>query len=251
MANKYQFPEHEEWAKSQLQQYFASHGEEHKHTNTISSANYKRLYTLASSIWPQFKSCIRIKWISDLDGRTLCSKEVLDFAESMDDRLLQADVYYNELLRLKGGSQDKWIFPAPSFHENSFTPTQSMHLYRGFWSLLQFWTGIRTPEIKKGAPEDHRNYCTKHWTWMWEQCAATTSGGDPFVGSASSQEQALIFDPLGALDRLVKLPPSPNASGDAKHCGCRFQGLAKSVRERLHEKLADHFLGPVIGNTNQ
>jgi hypothetical protein len=35
------FPEHEEWAKSQLQQYFtSSHGEELKYTNPISSANY-------------------------------------------------------------------------------------------------------------------------------------------------------------------------------------------------------------------
>jgi hypothetical protein len=251
MANKYQFPEHEEWAKSQLQRYFASsHGEELKHTNPISSANYKRLFSLASSIWSQFRSSIRSKWLSDLDDHTLCSKEVLDFAESMNDKILQAHVYYNELLRLKGNRQDKWTSPAPPFRENNFTPTQNMYLYRGFWSLSQVWNGIRTPELKIGTSKDHRENCTKHWAWMWEQGAGTTSG-DSFGGSASQEQAQAIFDPLGALDRLIKLPPSPSTSGDTEHCGCRFQALAKSVKNRLHKELADHFLGPVVGNANQ
>jgi hypothetical protein len=125
-----------------------------------------------------------------------------------------------------------------------------VYLYRGFWSLSQFWTGIRTPEPEKGRSQDHRDNCTKHWTRMWEQGAGTTDG-DWFGGSAS-QEQVAIFDPLGALDRLVKLPPaSPNISGDAEHCGCRFQALARTLRNRLRNELTDHFLGPVIGNASQ
>ena len=40
MAKKHQFPEHKEWAKSQLQQCFASsHVEELKYMNATSSAN--------------------------------------------------------------------------------------------------------------------------------------------------------------------------------------------------------------------
>ena len=203
-------------------------------------ANYKRIYALASSIWLRFRSSIRMKWLSDLDDH----KEVLDFAESMNDRILQAYVYYNELLRMKGGRQDKWISPAPPFHENNFTPTQNMCLYRGFWSLSQTWKGIRTPELKTGMSKDHRENCIKDWAWMWEQGAGTL-GGDLF-GDSASQEQAVIFDPLGALDRLIALPPHASTSGDTERCGCRFQGLAKSVRNRLRKELADHFLGPVL-----
>jgi len=242
MANKYQFPEHERWAKSQLQQHFAgSHGKDLKHTNSISSEDYKRLYGLAFSIWPQFKCLIQMKWLSDCDNRTLFLKEVLDFAENINDKFLQAHVYYNELLRLKGGRQDKSL--APLFHKNNFTSTQNMRLYRGFWSLSQFWTSIRTPEIQEGMSEDHRDNCTNHWTSMWEEGAGTT-GGDS-LGISASQEQDAIFDPLGALDRLAKLPPSPSTSNDAR-CGCRFQELAESLRDRLYNEMVDHFFGPVI-----
>jgi hypothetical protein len=244
MTNKYQFPEHEQWAKSQLQQYFAS---SHSNGLTLSSARYKRLYTMAPHIWQQFKYSITMKWLSHLDDHTLCSTEMLDFAESMNDRFLQAHVYYNQLIRLKGGRQDNSL--APLFHENNFTPRQTICLYRGFWSLSQFWAGIRTPELKECAAKDHRDNCTKHWTWMWEQGAGTT-GGDSF-GSATLQEQAAIFDPLGALDCLVKLPPSPSTSGDTERCGCRFQALVVTLRNRLRDELADHFLGPVIGNASQ
>jgi hypothetical protein len=246
MANKYQFPGHEKWAKSQLQQYFAS---PYGKGLTLSSTRYKRLYTVAPHIWQQFKYSMTMKWLSHLDDHTLCSTEMLDFAERMNDRFLQAHVYYKELIRLKGGRQDKSL--APLFHENNFTPRQNICLYRGFWSLSQFWAGIRTPELKEGTSEDHRDNCTKDWTRMWEQGAGTI-GGDLFGGSAS-QEQAAIFDPLGALECLVRLPPCPNTSKDAEleRCGCRFQALAETLRNRLRDELADHFLGPVIGNASQ
>lgn len=55
--------------------------------------------------------------------------------------------------------------------------------------------------------------------------------------------KAIIFDLLGALDRLIRLRPSLSTSGDAEHCGCRFQALVKNV--------VDYFLGPVIGNASQ
>jgi hypothetical protein len=66
---------------------------------------------------------------------------------------------------------------------------------------------------------------------MWGQ-GAGTSGGDLFGGSAS-QEQAAIFDPLGALECLVRLPPRPSTSKDAEleRCGCRFPGAGGDFEE--------------------
>ncbi|KIM38859.1 hypothetical protein M413DRAFT_12492 [Hebeloma cylindrosporum] len=249
MANKYQFLEHEKWAKAQLQVYFAT--VEGKHPSSISSACYKRLYALASSIWPQFKCSVRTKWLSDLDNNSFCSKEMLDFAESMNDRFLQAHVYYHELLQMKGGRQDTSL--APLFHENNFTPTQNIRLYRGFWSLWHFWAGIRTPELKESMNEDHRDNCTKHWTWMWEQGARISMTGGDWFGVSASEEREVVFDPMGALDRLIKLPPSPSTSGDAKSgaCDCRFQTQAKTLKNRLQYELADHFFGPVIDSARQ
>jgi len=241
MANKYQFLEHEEWAKGQLRKYIASNNKGLEHSRSFSDVNCKRLYTLAFYICPRLKGLIRWNWISFLKSDpTLSSKEVLDFAENLDDTYLQAHVYYIELLRMKGGRPQHKSF-APMVHENNFTPTQNLRLYRGFWSLSQFWAGIRIPKIKEGTTKDHRDNCVKYWTRMWEQGTNRTSDGS-VVGSA----QAAIFDPLGALDRLSNSPPTPSTSreADLKSCGCRFQKQAGKLRKKLCMHLAEHFLGP-------
>jgi hypothetical protein len=105
MANKYQFPEHEEWAKSLLQKCIASfNNKELEHRLSFSDANSKQLYTLAVHICPKLQDFIRCSWLSVLKANhTLSSKEVLDFAERSDDRYLQAHIYYVELLRMKNG----------------------------------------------------------------------------------------------------------------------------------------------------
>ncbi|KIM38863.1 hypothetical protein M413DRAFT_419828 [Hebeloma cylindrosporum] len=238
MTNKYHFPEHEAWAKSQLRHCldFRADSSELKNPKSLSIENYKRLYTLASSIWPQFTCCIRTKWLS---AHAFRFKEILDFAESTDDRSLQGDLYYAKLLHLKVARQDASL--AALFPENKFTATQNMRLYRGFWSLSQFWADVRIPELKEGTSKDHRDSCTKDWTWMWEMGA----GIKPFGDSG----QPTIFHPLEALDRLINLPPSPSTSGDAEpgRCGCRFQTAAKILMKSLRRDLADHFLG-VIDN---
>jgi hypothetical protein len=243
MANKYQFLEHEAWAKSLLYKYIHSFdNKERAHKLSFSDANSKRLYSLAVHICPRLKDVVMWSWISCLDANhRLSSKEILDFAESLDDRHLQACIYYAELLRMKGNQQNKSF--APSFPENNFTPTQNLRLYRGFWSLWQFWTDIRIPKIEDGTTQDHRDNCTKYWSSMWAQGANLR--GD---GSVEVPAQITTFHPLLALNRLAMLPPARNTSVEAglTSCGCCFREQARKLSEKLHTQLPYHFLGPPI-----
>ena len=141
---------------------------------------------------------VRKQWLKRIgsepkDDPAFSSKGFLDFADDLNDRGLQAQIYYFELLKMKP-ENCALVNPLLS---NNFTPTQMLRLCHGFCSLSRFWTSVRLPPIefegKKSNLPGHKSSCARNWKTVWDQGIP----GDP---------ERPMFDPLGALERFIDDP---------------------------------------------
>ena len=234
MAHKFCFPDHEKWAKTLVEKYCLADGENGGLLGQCSIKDFKQIYTLGFELKSDdLMTPAREQWLKHLssepkDDPAFSFKGFLDFAEELDDRQLQAQIYYFKLLKMKP-ENCALVNPVPS---NNFIPTQMLRLYHGFCSLSSFWASSRLPPspIEFGGENNgltgHKSNCAQNWKKVWKQGMP----GDP---------QRPIFDPLGALERFLDCD-----TAKSNGCCCRVYGqyLLSSIRDDLHH----HFLGSFL-----
>jgi len=170
MAHKFGFPNHENWAKTLVGKHCVGDGENGGLLGQCSIEDFKQIYTLGSKLKSDdlMTPVVREQWLKRLgsepkDDPAFSSKGFLDFAEDLDDRGLQAQIYYFELLKMKP-ENCALVNPLLS---NNFTPTQMLRLYHGFCSLSRFWASVRLPPIefegKDGNLSGHKSSCALNW----------------------------------------------------------------------------------------
>ncbi|KAJ7142776.1 hypothetical protein C8R44DRAFT_974339 [Mycena epipterygia] len=169
-------------------------------------------------------------------------KEMLDLADTYDFRPLLGEVYHMYLLKITVGPREPICDPSPTpFPDPSLSELHRSWIMTGHWSLDDCWQRLAMnapPVPDSGLCErqaTHATACTEKWARGWRAAIDAST-----VRAIKSVD---IFRKLSAVHQSIE-----PVYEDRHSCFQRsFRGLhpvAEYIR-KLHESLADHFMGPL------
>ncbi|KJA19198.1 hypothetical protein HYPSUDRAFT_898415 [Hypholoma sublateritium FD-334 SS-4] len=189
------------------------------------------------------RSVLERTWIANLhrSSSPFFWKKALDFAEQHNLRAFQGHIYYHEMIHINLDlcAYDSNLSTTYDFG-NGFNLRQSKTLYRGFKSLLFFWDHLRDVPRELGG-KDHDSACAQKWYELWVRGGVTKVVQD----RRWELPAGLVFPPLQALRIMAR---SGGGESDTT-CGCHFAVQAREYLRKLSSEMADHFLGPPHGDS--
>ncbi|KAF9483566.1 hypothetical protein BDN70DRAFT_873638 [Pholiota conissans] len=249
IAQKYHFEAHERFASRLL----------HKHCLTLTESDLDLLedkigipyiFTCPES---RLESLLRISTLADINRSSKTDKSAflslpetiqqvwtlrlkennepigfaLEVATVLGLRTFTASLCYLQMTRMVSKKLDNstaYIHPA-----NDLTPGQNLILYKGYWSLRQYWwDSYRDSQISDAFDCEHG--CQDVWRESWKEAYLCDS---------------VNFDPIEMLEYLeCSLNIRAEHSNAATDLKCAYAELMSRIND-LRGALPDHFLGPV------